>query len=130
MARKFYKEDNEAIPAIKFELTQPTGFTEITDTIELKSLFIGKYKQREIDGIDYFEEFRADLYLDILNGTYTDTEVFALETHLNELQLSVITGSWLTAKNKNTSLALSGIYDQAMKDEIQADIDTYVNDNY
>ena len=130
MARKFYKEDNEVIPAIKFELTKPVGFTEITDIAKIKILVIEKYKQREIDGIDYFEGFRADLYLDILNGTYTNTEVFALETHLNSLQLLVITGSWLTAQNKNTNLSLSGIYDQIMKDEIQSYIDSYINSNY
>ena len=38
MARKFYTEDDEAIPDIKFELTTPDGFTEITDSAEIWTL--------------------------------------------------------------------------------------------
>ena len=37
---------------------------------------------------------------------------------------------WLTAQYTNSNLTLSGIYDQAMKDSIQAVIDDYVTNNY
>ena len=130
MPRKFYKEDNESIPAIVYELTTPLGFTEITDNAELKSLYIGLYRQREIDGSNYFEDFRANLIMDIISGTYTDLEVFSLETYIKYLQDEIILGNWLTAQNINTNLSLSGIYDQAMKDEIQNYIDTYILNNY
>jgi len=130
MARKFYKEDNESIPAIVYELSQPVDYTEITDSEELKRLYIGLYKQREIDGLNYFDDFRASIMMDIIAGTYTETEVFNLETHIKNLQDEVILGNWLTAQNTNNNLALSGIYDQAMKDEIQTYIDDYVQNNY
>ena len=35
MARKFYKEDNQQLPAIEFVETQPVGFTEITNADEI-----------------------------------------------------------------------------------------------
>ena len=40
MPKKFYKEDNEAIPAILYQDSQPVGFTEITDPLELTDLYI------------------------------------------------------------------------------------------
>ena len=128
--RKFYKEDNESIPAIVYELSNPSGYTEITDNSELKRLYIGLYKQREIDGLNYFEDFRADLIMKIMAGTYTNLEVFALETHIKYLQDEIILGNWLTSQNINLNLSLSGIYDQVMKDEIQNYIDTYITNNY
>ena len=130
MARKFYKEDNSLIPAIVYELTQPLGYTQITNSEELKRLYIGLYNQRAQDGVDYFDNFRASVMMDIIAGTYTEIEVFNLETHIKYLQDEVILGNWLTAQNTNSNLALSGIYDQAMKDEIQTYIDDYVLNNY
>ena len=128
--RKFYKEDNQSIPAIVYELSNPSGYTEITDNSELKRLYIGLYKQREIDGLNYFEDFRAGLVMDIISGTYTDLEVFSLETHIKYLQDEIILGNWLTAQNINSNLSLIGIYNQTMKDEIQNYIDNYILNNY
>jgi len=130
MARKFYKEDNESIPAIVYELSQPTGFTEITDSEELKILYIGLYKQREQDGINYFEDFRANLMMDVIAGTYTSQEVFDFEVHVKYLQDEIMIGNWLTAQSINQNLSLSGIYTQTIKDEIQNYIDNYVANNY
>jgi hypothetical protein len=130
MARSFYKENNEVLAAIEFVETQPEGFTLITDESELKRLYISLYKQREIDGINYFEDFRAKIMLNVINGIHTDLEAFNLESHIKYLQDEIIIGNWLTAQNINQNLALSGIYDQAMKDEIQIKIDNYVLNNY
>lgn len=130
MARKFYKENGEAIPAIVFELTAPAGFTEITDEAEIKGLYILQYKNRKADGQQFVVDYTAGLYIDVLNGTYTDAEAFALETHISPLYDNLNNGWWLTAQNTNANLALSGIYTQAMKDEIQGILDTYVNNNY
>ena len=130
MARSFYKEDGEAIPAIQFVETQPVGYTLITDTTELRRCYVNQYRQRELDGRDWFEEFRSDLMMDIISAVYTPTEVFLLEQHLKALTENVIAGSWLTAQSISTNLVLSGIYDQVMKDEIQNRIDIYVTNNY
>ena len=130
MARSFYKEDNQAIPAIAYELTQPSGYTQITDSEELKRLYIGLYNQRQQDGISYFNDFRANIMMGIIAGTYTSLDAFNLEGHIKYLQDEIILGNWLTAQNSNSNLALIGIYDQAMKDEMQTYIDGYVSNNY
>ena len=132
MARKFYIQDTTetSYPPIKFALTQPTGFVEITDPIKLKDLYQIQYGYRINDGKQYVLDFTTDRYLDVLNGTYTEAEVFALENHIKDLYDQLNNGWWLTAQNTNSSLSLSGIYDQTMKDEIQAILDDYVTNNY
>lgn len=130
MPRKFYKEDNEAIPAIKFELSQPVGFTEITDSAEIKELYLRQYQYRILDGQEYVQDFTADTYIKVINGIYTDQEAFQLEAHIKDLYQELNNGWWLTAQNTNTNLELLGIYDQILKDEIQAKLDLYVSENY
>jgi len=130
MARNFYSEDAPGGHAIQYVETQPAEFTLITDQAELKRLYIGVYRQRESDGSDYFEDFRANLMMNILDGTYTPTQAFELEHHLKGLQSELLSGSWLTAQSTSLNLPLLGIYDQTMKDDIQAYLDTYVSENY
>ena len=130
MPRQFYKEDGELIPAIQFVLTQPTGYTLITDPGEIKFLYLAQYRQRIEDGHNYVLNFTADKYIEVLNGVYTEAEVFALESHIKNLYQELNNGWWLTAQNSNTNLSLSGIYNQVMKDQIQLVIDTYVSENY
>jgi len=128
MARKFYKQDSST--SIAFELTQPIGYSEITDPTELKRLYKIQYRYRISDGKEYVLDFTADRYLDVLNGTYTEAETFALESHIKNLYDELNNGWWLTAQNTNSSLSLSGIYNQAMKDTIQTIINDYVTNNY
>ena len=130
MARKFYKEDNQAIPAILFENEQPLGFTLITDSTEIKELYLTQYLLRIEDGKSWVLDFTADRYIDVLNEVYTTAQVFELENHIKNLYAELNNGWWLSAQNTNQNLTLSGIYDQTMKDEIQAILDTYVIDNY
>ena len=130
MPKKFYKKDNEAIPAILYQDSQPLGFTEVTDPVELKYLYIKKYKQQKKDGEDYYLSFQASLYLDVINGVYTDIEVFTFESYTKELSNDIRLGQWLTAQDTCTNLAVSGIFTQSKKDEIQVDIDNYVTTNY
>jgi hypothetical protein len=130
MARNFYIELNEAIPAIAYEVVAPSGFIEITDQQKLKELYIKKYNERTADGQDYYNNFRSELFLDIINGAITENDAFLLEQHIKTLADNLLTGNWLTAQNTNANLTLSGIYTQAMKDELQTDIDNYINLNY
>ena len=128
--RKFYIEDNEALPAVQYVDTQPEGFSLVTDPLQLERLYCTQYKYRANDGATYFNSFRSKLMLDIIGGTYTELEVFALEGHLKTLAEAIVSGNWLTAQNISTNLAVSGIYSQVMKDEIQLYIDTYITENY
>lgn len=130
MPRKFYKEDGEQIPAIVFELDAPVGFTEITEQEEIKTLYILQYQYRIADGKKFVLDFTADIYIDVLNGIYSDIEAFQLEAHIKDIYNELNNGLWLTAKNTNTNLELLGIYTQELKDEIQAILDAYVFENY
>ena len=137
MAKKFWKEvDAVNIPAIVFSETRPSPsadgkvFTEVTDSAEIKQLYITPYGYRIDDGQVYIKNFTADRYIDVINGVYTEAEVFALEAHIKDLYSALGNGWWLTAQNINQNLILDGVYDAAMKSSIQSTIDTYVSDNY
>lgn len=130
MARQFYKENGEQIPAILFVNEQPEGFTLITDPAEIKQLYLGQYQQRIDDGKGWVLNFTADMYINVLNEVYTAEQVFALENHIKNIYDELNNGFWLTAQNTNQNLTLSGIYTQLLKDEIQAILDTYVGENY
>ena len=130
MARKFYKEINQAFPSIAFETEAPEGFEAITDHEERKRLHKKRYKDLEREGVDYFHAFQASLYIDILDGTKQALEVLALQVHLKVISEEIKEGSWLTAKLTLPSITLSGIFNQEMKDSIQSDLDAYVSDNY
>tara|TARA_R110002020_G_scaffold13182_2_gene47581 strand:- start:4499 stop:4897 length:399 start_codon:yes stop_codon:yes gene_type:complete len=132
MARKFYIQDEVSVgdPGIVFELTQPSGYTQITDEELIKELYIRQYKYRILDGKDYVLNFTAERYIDLVNGLYTEAEVFSLESHVKNLFDELNNGLWLTAQNTNSNLEVSGIYTQLMKSEIQLDLDNYVSENY
>ncbi len=130
MIKKFYKEDSEIIPAILYENSNPLDYTEVTNQIELKDLYIRKYKQQRIDGENYYLSFQAKLYLDVVNGLHTALEVIEFEGYIDELSNQIIKGNWLTAQTTCSELLTSGIFNTAKKAEIQSDIDTYVLNNY
>jgi len=130
MARKFYKEINQAFPSIAFEVEAPKGFEAITDLQERKRLHTKRYNDLERDGVAYFHLFQAKLYIDILDGDKEALEVLALQNHLKVISEEIKEGSWLTAQLTLPSIPLSGIFDQEMKDTIQSDLNNYVSDNY
>lgn len=130
MSRKFYKENIAVLPSIAFALEQPEGFTEITETQEIKRLYILQYSYRIEDGKEYVQDFTADTYIKVINGIYTDQEAFQLEAHIKELYQELNNGCWLTAQNTNTNLEIIGIYTQELKDEIQAKLNLYILENY
>jgi len=130
MSRKFYKENNEAIPAIKFELSAPAGFTEITEPAEIKQLYLLQYQTRISDGKYFVLDFTADMYINVLNGVYNEPEVFELENHIKDIYEQLNNGFWLTAQNTNQNLPLLGIYTDQLKTDIQNILNTYVSENY
>ena len=130
MSKKYYIEQNELIPAIIFADVQPVGYSLITDYDERVRLHTNRYKMNEEDGIAYFHKFQAKMYIKIVDGVYTPTEVIALQNYLKTISDEIREGSWLTAQATLPSIPLSGIFDQVMKDEIQLDINNYVAENY
>jgi len=128
--RQFYKNSDAPIPAIAFETEAPTGFTLVTDEDEKQQLWTSKYEERREDGKYYYTESQAKLYIDFINGLYTSVEVFDFENHTSELSNQIKDGNWYTAQTTCTNLPTSGIFNTAKKAEIQADIDSYVLNNY
>ena len=128
--RNFYQENNEEIPAIKFVESQPLNYSLVVDAVQLENLHAERYEHNREAGIDYYNHFQAKLYIDITTVTYTVFEVVALEAHLEKVSNEIKAGSWLTAQNTIAGVALSGIFDQSMKDSIKSDIDNYINENY
>jgi hypothetical protein len=130
MSKKFYIELNEAIPAIEYSDVQPTNMVEVTDTDKLTELYNNLYLQRERDGHDYYATFRSHLMIDIERGLTSSTDAFLLEQHVKDLKDEFISGNWLTAQYVNANLTLSGLFDQAMKDQVALDIANYISENY
>lgn len=130
MAKKWYIEDDEQLPAIVHSETQPEGYSLLTNEATILSQIEKAYKVRELDGSSFYNSFRSRLMREIELGNITPTDAFLVESHLKELKDNLITGNWLTAQSINASLPLSGIYDQDLKDEIQEGIDLYVANNY
>jgi len=124
--RQFFKNIEGAIA---FETAPPAGFSLVTGA-ENQLLWRSKYEERREDGQRYYTETQADLYLSILDGTYTSIEVFDFESYTKELSAIINTGNWLTAQSFISTLTLSGIFDLAKKEEITLYIDNYILDNY
>ena len=124
--RQFYTDPDGALA---FEESAPVGYTLVTGT-EKDLLWFSKYEERREDGQRYYTETQANLYLSILDGTYTSTEVFDFESYTSQLADQIFKGDWYTAQTTCSDLPTSGIFDTTKKAEIQAEIDDYVTNNY
>jgi len=124
--RNFY---TDITGAIAFETSAPTGYSLVTGSL-LDNLWIAKYEERSEDGQRYYTETQANLYLSILDGTYTSVEVFDFESYTSQLAYQIFKGDWYTAQTTCSDLPTSGIFDTTKKAEIQSEIDDYVTNNY
>ena len=113
--RQFYKDIDGAIA---FESSAPVGYTLVTGA-EKDLLWIAKYEERREDGQRYYTETQASLYLSILDGTYTSTEVFDFREHTSELADQISKGDWYAGQTTCSNLPTSGIFNATKKAEIQ-----------
>ncbi len=127
--RKFYK-NTDTPPAIEFENSPSTGFTAVPPGDFLNVLWIAKYEQRKYDGEKYYLDIQIDLYQKILDATHTETEVNDFRNHTKDLADLIKEGNWILAQRACAALTTSGIFDTTKKAQIQADIDTYILNNY
>ena len=125
--REFY---TDSTGAIAFETAAPTADYTLVTGVQKNLLWRAKYSERAEDGQNYYTETQANLYISILDGTYTNTQVFTFEQYTSELSTQIRTGNWYTAQATCSSLPTSGIFDATKKAEIQADIDNYILNNY
>ena len=130
MAKKYYIEDSENIPAIIYAETQPTGYTLITDDALLLDLTMADYLIKEKDGNVFYNTFRSRLLLKIKAGEIQPLDAFTVEAYLLSVKENLTSGNWLTAQYVCNALPLSGIFDAALKTEILTGITDYINANY
>jgi len=104
--RQFYISTDDAIA---FETSAPTGYTLVTGT-QKDLLWIAKYEERREDGQRYYTETQANLYLSILDSTYTDVEVFDFEEHTSQLADQIFKGDWCTAQTTCTNHSTNNLY--------------------
>lgn len=130
MAKKYYTEDNEPLPAIIYAETQPTGFSLIADAEKVLFLTKKRYEGYEKDGKDFYNGFRSNLYLEIVAGNVAASDAFIVEGYLKDVKDNLITGNWMTARHLCNSLATQGIFTQTLKDTILAGMDAYITENY
>ena len=130
MAKNYYIEDFESIPAIIYAETQPTGYTLITDDALLLDLTMKDYLIKEKDGCNFYNSFRSSLLLKIKSGEIQATDAFTVEAYLSPVKDNLTSGNWLTAQYVCNALPLSGIFDATLKSEILTGITDYINANY
>lgn len=130
MAKKYYIESDQDIPAIQYCEGQPEGYTEITDGAMLLDLTMKDYKKKEADGHDFYNTFRSRLLLVLKSGAVTPTDAFTLEGYLSGVKDNLISGNWMTAQYICNALPLSGIFTEELKAEILTGITTYITTNY
>jgi len=132
MAKKFYEESNEAIPAIQFieEGSEPAGWVEVTNADRINTLTKKLYLQRELDGRNLYENIRAKLAKDFNSGSLTLAEAHFIETKLVNAKSFLLTGDWATAQHELSLLVVEGAYTQELHDDINLNISNYMALNY
>ena len=140
MERKFYKEDNQAIPEIIYSETQPpvnsdgNSYTEITDQNELDDLYFKLNKKLIKDGKDYVSRFKVENFsVKYIEGLITDQNVDYLYNKLSQLLIRLEDGSWKAALfylnnhlNTITQTDIDNGYTQEIHDKMINDITTYL----
>ena len=132
MAKKFYEENNEAIPAVQFieEGQQPLGWVEVTNADRINTLTKKLYLQRELDGRNLYENIRAQLAEDFNSGSLTLADAHFIETKLINAKSFLLTGDWATAQFELSLLVIEGAYTQELHDDINLNITNYMTLNY
>ena len=132
MAKKFYEESNEAIPAIQFieEGSEPAGWVEVTNADRINTLTKKLYLQRELDGRNLYENIRAQLAKDFNSGSLTLADAHFIETKLINAKSFLLTGDWATAQYELSLLVIEGAYTEELHDNINLSITNYMTLNY
>jgi len=121
-------EINEAIADFRRDIKN--NYTNPDPNDKEKKNIKKEYEKREIDGKDYYNDFRSRLYILYKNGDITALQAFEVEDHLKDVVESLITGNWLSAQSQLTGKTLLGVFDQDLKDEVMTGINAYLAENY
>ena len=133
-----YDKTNQVL---KFAVT--TDWTP-TDTTTLDSVIdslvgydvvlqlMDSYVSKEKDGKRYYNKKRSQMVARVhdVNDTLTSEQAFQIDVKLQEVKNSLRTGDWITAKTYLGLTVVDAVYTQAIKDEYDAEIQDYINNNY
>ena len=130
---------DEPVQAIKTEITDKYNSltpADIIPTYDIKKV----YTVRQADGVSYYDNVRAGIALEYINGQLTEGNANYIENKVKFVKSKILTGDWVTAQYEITNNVLtSGTvtqedidngYTQQRHDKIKADIDTYVSEHY
>jgi len=120
----------DSTSAIEFANTAPTPDYSLVTGSEKDNLWDEKYRERSEDGQTYYRESQRNMYLAIIDGIYTFSEVRDYESYTEKMANQIFKGDWLIAQDTCNNLPESGIFDTMKKAEIQNYIDNYVTNNY
>ena len=95
-----------------------------------KEALMEQYRQREVDGVDYYNSVRTDIMLLYLAGSITVLDALYIETKYSHAKELIRSGDWLTAQAELANVVVEGALTQEIYDDIKAGIDQYVLDNY
>lgn len=90
-----------------------------------------KYEAHRANGWQYYQDFRANIVIDIEKQTVTEEQAFVIEEYLSVAFNRVAeTGDWKTAYFKLSQVSGFPTYVQPYYDKAMADILTYIQTNY
>lgn len=126
MARKYYIEQNENIPAIVYEENAPDGFIELTDN-DMLSIEIKKtYELRRKDGISYCDNYRANLMMLYSSGQLSESEALHICSKIAQTQNELRNGDWIEARESCENIVLDLIFTMSMKQDMLDYINSYI----
>jgi len=88
------------------------------------------YRKYEADGLDYNNNFRANLVLQYKTGILTAPQIYGIEAKVKNVRGLVKNGDWLTAQNAMLSIVVDSNFSQIMHDEVSDYINNYIINNY
>jgi hypothetical protein len=110
-------EENIVDPAV--EITDPTA-----------QAIDATYDYKILDGQAYYRKKRAELVKLIITETITEADADYIDTKLERVQLKLSTGDWKSAKKRLLEVVVEGAFTQAMYDEYETEINSYISDHY
>ena len=89
-----------------------------------------KYDQRVVDGKDAYLMLMAELRLTSKQNNYPREVNKFIEEKLELVRSQVVSGQWISAREKLDLVVVESYLTQELYDRIQLKIDTYISENY
>lgn len=89
-----------------------------------------KYDQRVLDGQNAYLMLMAELRLNSKHNNLPREVNKYIEEKLESVRIQVVSGQWISAREKLDLVVVEGYLTQELYDKIQLKIDTYILENY